>query len=132
PHFRRQRFDLVGTQAFLNLIAGDGLVFAHADPGGKGAAAATLRKFISQALQSPTLRQETTENPDERIRFAGSISFSASCAEYRVEKSHSLIVRLILVVFSCFRKRMRGMCAVEAIFCWGNAPSLKARVHVAS
>src|SRR5438874_8317362 len=73
-------------------------------PGGKCAAAAALRKFIGQALQSPTLREETTENPDERIRFAGSISFSASCTEYRVEKSHNLIVPLIVIVCSCCRK----------------------------
>ena len=64
-------------------------------PGGKCAAAAALRKFIGQALQSPTLRQETTENPDERIRFARRISFSASCTEYRVEKSHSFIAPLV-------------------------------------
>src|SRR5439155_19542103 len=95
PHFCRQRFDLVGTQTFLNLIAGDGLVFAHADPGGKCAAAAALRKFIGQALQSPALRQETTQNSDKRIRFAGSVSFSASCTEYRVEKSHSFIAPLV-------------------------------------
>jgi len=80
-------------------------------PGGKCAAAAALRKFIGQALQSPTLREEITKNPDERIRFAGSISFSASCTEYRVEKSHSLLdfERLL-------QNRIRGTCAAKGIF----------------
>ena len=64
-------------------------------PGGKCAAAAALRKFIGQAWQSPALRQETTQNSDKRIRFAGSVSFSASCTEYRVEKSHSFIAPLV-------------------------------------
>src|SRR5439155_22255720 len=94
-HFCRHCFDLVGTQTVLNLIAGDGLVFAHADPGGESAATAALRKLVRQTLQSPTLRQQTTENADKRIRAARIISFSTHCTEYRVEKSHSFIVLLI-------------------------------------
>ena len=49
------------------MIAGDGLVFAHADPGGKDAATAALRKLIGQTLQSPALRQETAENSYEIV-----------------------------------------------------------------
>src|SRR5439155_8526466 len=77
---------------------------AHADPGGKNAATAALRKLIGQTLQSPALRQETAENSYERIRFARSIRFSARCTEYRIEKSHSFIVLLIVVGCSSFRK----------------------------
>src|SRR5207253_2967081 len=94
-HFCRKRLHLLGTECLLNLIARDGLVFAHADPGGKNAATAALRKLIGQTLQSPALRQETAENSYERIRFARSIRFSARCTEYRIEKSHSFIVLLI-------------------------------------
>jgi len=32
-HSRRDRTDLVGAQRFLNLIAGNRLVFTHANPG---------------------------------------------------------------------------------------------------
>src|SRR5881392_495570 len=92
-------------------------------PGGKCATAAALRKFIGQALQSPALRQETTENPDERIRFAGSISFSASCTVYRVEKSHSFIAPLVVELVSFLKMKLSSVkhsqeeCGLKKYFC---------------
>src|SRR5437588_11162167 len=103
-HFCRKRLHLLGTECLLNLIARDGLVFAHADPGGKDAATAALRKLIGQTLQSPALCQETAENSYERIRFARSIGFSARCTEYRIEKSHNLILPLVGWFVGSFRK----------------------------
>ena len=41
-HLRGQRVNLIRAQTFLNLIAGNGLVFTQADPGSKCAATAAL------------------------------------------------------------------------------------------
>jgi hypothetical protein len=84
-HFCRERTDLVRTKHFLNLITGNRLVFSHADPGGKRAPLAALREFVCQALQSSALRKKAAKNPDERIRSAITVTFSAHSTEYRVE-----------------------------------------------
>ena len=51
--------------------------------------------LLARPCNPPALRQETTQDSDKRIRFAGSVSLSASCTEYRVEKSHSFIAPLV-------------------------------------
>ena len=67
--------------------------------------------LLARPCNPPALRQETTQDSDKRIRFAGSVSLSASCTEYRVEKSHSLLdfERLL-------QNRIRGTCAAKGIF----------------
>jgi hypothetical protein len=44
------RTNLIGTKRFLNLVAGNRLVFTHANPGRERVALAALGKFIGQAL----------------------------------------------------------------------------------
>jgi hypothetical protein len=76
---------LLGTNDVLNLIAGNWLVFAHANPGLECVSLATLSKFIGQTLQTPALREETADNSYQRIRLTRCTAFSASCAKYRIE-----------------------------------------------
>jgi hypothetical protein len=46
---------------------------------------AAVREFVCQALQSSALRKKAAKNPDERIRSAITVTFSAHSTEYRVE-----------------------------------------------
>ena len=82
PHFGCERAHLPGPEHFLNLIAGDWLVFFHADPGGECAPLAALREFIHQALEATALLEETAQDPDELISATGCIVFSSHGTEY--------------------------------------------------
>jgi hypothetical protein len=75
---------LIGTERFLNLIAGNRLIFTHANPRRECVALAALGKFIGQPLQTSALREETAENPQELIAFvtAGCLLRSTNCTEY--------------------------------------------------
>jgi len=84
-HFCRERFDLVGTKRRLNLIAGNRLVLAQANPRLECVLLATLCKFVGQTLQTSALRKKTTEHPYELSGSARTFSFSSSCTEYRIE-----------------------------------------------
>jgi hypothetical protein len=72
--------------------------------------------LLAKPCNPPALRQETAENSYERIRFARSIRFSTRCTEYRIEKSHSFIVLLIVVGCRLLEKRIRGTRAAKVIF----------------
>jgi hypothetical protein len=69
----------------LNLVGGDRLVFAHADPRLECVSLAALREFVGQTLQTAALREEATEHPYELSGSARTISFSSNCTEYRIE-----------------------------------------------
>src|SRR5262249_30632478 len=84
-HFCRERFDLVGTKRVLNLIAGNRLVFTHANPRLECVPLATLCKFVGQALKTAALCEETTEDSYELSGSARTLSFSSNCAKYRIE-----------------------------------------------
>ena len=85
PHFGCERAHLPGPEHFLNLIAGDWLVFFHADPGSECVPLAALREFIHQALEAAALLEEAAQDPDELISTATGSVLSAHGAEYRVK-----------------------------------------------
>src|SRR5215472_8933117 len=76
------RFDLIRTKHLLNLIAGNWLVFAHANPRLERVPLAALCKFASEALQAAALCEKTAENSHQRIRFTGCPAFSTDSADY--------------------------------------------------
>src|SRR5215472_15100978 len=65
------RFDLIRAKHLLNLIAGNWLVFAHANPRLECVPLTVLCKFAGEALQAAALREKTAENSHQRIRFTG-------------------------------------------------------------
>src|SRR5678815_2587960 len=65
PHFCRECVYLLGTKRVLNLIAGNRLVFTHADPRLECVPLAALCEFVREALQTAALCEETTEHAYE-------------------------------------------------------------------
>src|ERR1700757_1703883 len=83
-HLSCHRTNLIGTKRFLDLIAGNRLVFTHTNPGRECVALAALGKFAGQALQSPALSKETAESPQELIACARTVASSTDRAKYRI------------------------------------------------